>query len=276
MQTLRGHKTLIDLFNSARSKYPKNIAIHFINEEEQERLTYKELDYFATRITTCLQRRGTLDNVIGVFSRQSPKLIALLLGILKIPAAFAPVGLEWPSKMAADFVKSLHSVIQAVVVQNELVENFNNIVQLLNANTKVRFARVEDKFLATFGFAVFVNTDECTVGFVQNLAYVMQTSGTTGSPKTVQVPHKCIVPNVTSLASIFNVSTEDCVALISPYTFDPFIVQLFIALVTGASIAIIPEYIQTQPNKLCKLLFDQLDTTILQVCTIEGIKAKPA
>ena len=31
------------------------------------------------------------------------------------------------------------------------------------------------------------------------LAYVLHTSGTTGLPKTVRVPHKCIVPNILHL-----------------------------------------------------------------------------
>ena len=33
----------------------------------------------------------------------------------------------------------------------------------------------------------------------KNLAYVLHTSGTTGFPKTVRVPHKCILPNILHL-----------------------------------------------------------------------------
>lgn len=31
------------------------------------------------------------------------------------------------------------------------------------------------------------------------LAYVIQTSGTTGEPKIIQMPHQCIVPNILDL-----------------------------------------------------------------------------
>lgn len=38
-------------------------------------------------------------------------------------------------------------------------------------------------------------------GLAENtdLAYVLHTSGTTGLPKIVRVPHKCIVPNIQHL-----------------------------------------------------------------------------
>ena len=38
----------------------------------------------------------------------------------------------------------------------------------------------------------------------EDLAYVLHTSGTTGLPKTVRVPHKCIVPNILHLRFVPN------------------------------------------------------------------------
>lgn len=37
----------------------------------------------------------------------------------------------------------------------------------------------------------------------RDLAYVLHTSGTTGRPKIVRVPHKCILPNIVHLRSVF-------------------------------------------------------------------------
>lgn len=36
----------------------------------------------------------------------------------------------------------------------------------------------------------------------RDLAYVLHTSGTTGLPKIVKVPHKCILPNILHLRSV--------------------------------------------------------------------------
>lgn len=43
------------------------------------------------------------------------------------------------------------------------------------------------------------DSDKATPVPGHKIAYVMQTSGTTGEPKTVQVPHRCIVPNILHL-----------------------------------------------------------------------------
>lgn len=39
----------------------------------------------------------------------------------------------------------------------------------------------------------------CEAAAHRDLAYVLHTSGTTGLPKIVRVPHKCILPNILHL-----------------------------------------------------------------------------
>lgn len=53
--------------------------------------------------------------------------------------------------------------------------------------------------------------------------------------------------------------------LASPYTFDPFIVQMFITFSAGARLVILPDSIKMVPSKLCRVLFDEEMVTILQV-----------
>lgn len=267
MQNMERTTTLETLFKEAALNYSNNTAVTYINnEDEEEHITYNELDDIAFQISSCFAQLKASNTIIAVFSRQSTNLIALLLGILKTRAAFAPIGLEWPPSMVEQFIKSITLNLKVVVVEEELVEEFNKIINLLNRNTEEKLKKVDDQTLLSNGFVIYSrHGDFRCENFEHNLAYVMQTSGTTGSPKTVRVPQQCIVPNITSVASIFGVCCEDCVALLSPYTFDPFVVQLFLALSSGARVAIIPENVKLQPEKLCKLLFEKLRTTILQV-----------
>ncbi|TMS20244.1 Beta-alanine-activating enzyme [Larimichthys crocea] len=98
-----------------------------------------------------------------------------------------------------------------------------------------------------------------------DLAYVLHTSGTTGLPKIVRVPHRCILPNILHLRSLFQMSADDVVFLASPLTFDPSVVDIFLALSSGAQLLIIPTVIKKMPGRLAHLLFKAHKTTVLQV-----------
>lgn len=52
------------------------------------------------------------------------------------------------------------------------------------------------------GASVSVTTKTFKEDGHRNLAYVLHTSGTTGLPKIVRVPHKCILPNILHLRSV--------------------------------------------------------------------------
>ncbi|XP_039187059.1 beta-alanine-activating enzyme isoform X2 [Crotalus tigris] len=97
-----------------------------------------------------------------------------------------------------------------------------------------------------------------------SLAYVLHTSGTTGLPKIVRVPHKCIVPNILHLREIFKITPDDVVFMASPLTFDPSVIELFLTLASGACLLILPTVIKMMPQLLSRALFQQHRVTVLQ------------
>ena len=67
-------------------------------------------------------------------------------------------------------------------------------------------------------------------------------------------------------------SAEDLVFLASPLTFDPSVVEMFLALSSGAELLIAPSVVNKAPNRLAKLLFKDHKTTVLQVHhTVESV-----
>lgn len=59
-----------------------------------------------------------------------------------------------------------------------------------------------------------------------SIAYVLHTSGTTGRPRMVQVPHCSIVPNIIDLRSRFRIEPDDVIFNAAPLTFDPCFVEV--------------------------------------------------
>lgn len=70
--------------------------------------------------------------------------------------------------------------------------------------------------------------------------------------------HLCVV------RSLFQMSAADVVFLASPLTFDPSVVEIFLALSSGAQLLIVPNVIKKMPNRLAQLLFKDHRTTVLQ------------
>uniref|UniRef100_A0A6P8HHV0 Beta-alanine-activating enzyme-like isoform X1 n=1 Tax=Actinia tenebrosa TaxID=6105 RepID=A0A6P8HHV0_ACTTE len=256
--------SLDEMFSQAALVFPDNLAVTYINELKQEDLTYQEVDKKALQISSYLKTFCKLQNtVVGIYTRIMLGFIACMIGVLRIPAAFAPIGLDWPVKMVKQFIET--SGVNVVVVNVDLLEKFNQVLRLLEGSNKTFRLITECEVLKLNGFVVAVaNEPIVSPDYEQSLGYVMQTSGTTGSPTVVKVPHACIVPNITSLAKIFGMTDKDSVAVVSPYTFDPFIVQVFLALSSGGRAVVVSDAFKLQTGKLCQILFDDLKISLFQ------------
>ncbi|KAL4679819.1 hypothetical protein H8959_009469 [Pygathrix nigripes] len=66
------------------------------------------------------------------------------------------------------------------------------------------------------------------------------------------------------LGILFDITQEDVLFLASPLTFDPSVVEIFLALSSGASLLIVPTSIKLLPSKLASVLFSRHRVTVLQ------------
>ncbi|NWR29938.1 ACSF4 enzyme, partial [Tachuris rubrigastra] len=234
---------------------------------------------------------------IGLYCYPGINLPSWILGILQVPAAYSPVDPDAPPTLSAHFMKK--TKLQYILVENDKINKFRmshvgcfshdsstiehiglTLFQTSLSNTDLN-SQVDDmKSKCELFKAVSNSQSEYTVCPDQtkvktsegsmnvhqkdSLAYVLHTSGTTGIPKIVRVPHKCIVPNIQHLKSIFEITQEDVLFLASPLTFDPSVVELFVALTSGASILIVPSTIKMMPVELSAALFYHHHVTVLQ------------
>ena len=57
-----------------------------------------------------------------------------------------------------------------------------------------------------------------------------------------------------SYRDVFKVNKNDVIFQASPMTFDPSIVNIFLAMSVGASLLVVPESIKLQPSRLAEVL----------------------
>ncbi|XP_062858189.1 beta-alanine-activating enzyme-like [Trichomycterus rosablanca] len=236
-------------------------------------LTYQQLLTLGNDLCTKLQRAiREIQNVIGVYCDLNILLPAWILGILQWPAAYVPLDPASPPLLTMRMMEKCH--LKFCLIQSSLLQQFlNAFSRLLSIEVCATWSALNLTLVKMHSDPQTENNQEPnqlsaavskSEQQAEQLAYVLHTSGTTGLPKIVKVPHKCIVPNIVHLRSIFQVTPEDVVFLASPLTFDPSVVEMFLALSSGACLLMVPTAVKRMPGRLAQVLFKRNTTTILQ------------
>uniref|UniRef100_A0A8C1YGA1 Beta-alanine-activating enzyme n=1 Tax=Cyprinus carpio TaxID=7962 RepID=A0A8C1YGA1_CYPCA len=236
-------------------------------------LTYNEVISLANELTGHLRiyvqkHHGT----IGLFCHADVLLPAWIVGILQFPAAYVPLDPASPPLCNLRMINKCR--LNYCLLQNELLNQFqsafSNLLSLEICVTlsshRLTLIKIQSEQDTNIKMSDQRSSSAMTKDIQQSepLAYVLHTSGTTGLPKIVKVPHRCIVPNITHLRSVFKMTAEDVVLLSSPLTFDPSVVEVFLALSSGACLLIVPSAVKKMPRRLANVLFKRNKTTVLQ------------
>lgn len=88
---------------------------------------------------------------------------------------------------------------------------------------------------------------------LQDTAYLLYTSGTTGQPKGVRVSHAAFATHAISAGQAYGLSANDCALVFAPMHFDAAWEQLFAPLLAGGSVLIRDAHLWA-PDELCRRL----------------------
>ncbi|XP_078602686.1 beta-alanine-activating enzyme-like [Branchiostoma floridae x Branchiostoma japonicum] len=245
--------TLHGLFQQAAAQHPHATAAVFDNGCDTTVMTYRELGQGVEDLCSVLRSivPDILGQSVGLYAKTAGNLPLWVISILQLPACLVPMDPDSPLQLTSIRVPY-------ILIQLEQMQGF------LQKCSHLQVSTVPSPSLLQHGlFLVRVLTTHPTVSRAP-LAYRLQTSGTTGQPKTVGVPHSCIVPNILHLRSLFEVTTHDVIFSASPLTFDPCIVELFLALSSGAALLMVPEEVKKAPRFLADVLVRRQQVTVLQ------------
>ncbi|MED6280966.1 hypothetical protein CHARACLAT_016496 [Characodon lateralis] len=278
-------RTLQELVSTAASLHADRAAVLYDSgpggTEASGSLLYSEVAQLSDGLAAVLLKNCCPSSgVIGLYCSDDLLVPVWILGILQSSAAYVPLDPEAPGLLSARIMRQCG--LKYCAVRRDLVQRFQEaLVDHVSMEVcvelpqfRLTLMRIEPHPVAkdeTQTAQRAAGCDPCPRTVLlkdsgcPDLAYVLHTSGTTGPPKTVRVPHMCIVPNILHLRSLFQMSTEDVVFLASPLTFDPSVVDIFLALSSGALLLIVPAVIKKMPSRLAQLLFKGHRTTVLQV-----------
>ncbi|HEY3973061.1 MAG TPA: amino acid adenylation domain-containing protein [Candidatus Sulfotelmatobacter sp.] len=229
--------------NNARNS-PDRLALS-VNQRE---FTYGELAELVERIAAWLQSRSSGEvKLVGILASRSWPAYAGLLGTCWAGAAYVPLNPDWPEQRLLNILQTTN--LDALVVDDRGLKLLTSEVLQHAPKSILAPASSESFSLLTppttvAGFDALPAPDLGHLAksmTADDLAYVMFTSGTTGSPKGVMVS----TGNVASfLAAMRYVDPEfsaaDRVSQTYDLTFDPSVMDMFMTWSAGASLHVVP------------------------------------
>lgn len=222
--------TLGEIFEQQVGNTPGALAVI----HGAQSVTYAELDTMAAIIANNLMEMGVRSgDTIGLLLSSSIDRVATMIAALRVGAVFAPFSLGEPPKRLSRLLEMCRpKLLVTVRAENDLAPHVQT----------VEFSRL-------FARRDTVLTDRTELSIRTDApAYIIFTSGTSGTPKAVCIEHRGIVNAIVWKVREHAFAPGRRVLPLFGYEFDGFILNVFAPLCSGATIVLLDDDERHRPK----------------------------
>ena len=232
---------LADYLAHSAERWPDRVAVV---DPAGWSLTYRELDRESSALASHLAAHGvTHGDRVGVVLPKSATGVAAFFGIMKAGAAYVPVDASAPAERGRRILADCQ--IRAAVTDEHHRE------YLPDAGKNLATVVVPGSRPQLFPDAA---PQARRTRSLDDLAYILYTSGSTGMPKGVMLTHRNAVSFVDWCSSVFDPDETDRFSSHAPFHFDLSILDLYVAIKHGAAVHLISEEVGKNPKELARFI----------------------
>ncbi|MFL6137849.1 MAG: amino acid adenylation domain-containing protein [Frankiaceae bacterium] len=226
-------RTLLDVVAARLAEEPDAVAVSAAGTS----ISRRELDDWSWAVAASL---GLGHGVVPVFAARGPALVAGWLGALRAGSAYVPLDLDAPVERLDHVLGDLDvRVVLADEAGAAVIRRLRSRVEVLDL-AALRHGPTGDRRPPA------LSGDDTAV--------VIHTSGTTGRPKSIPVPHRGLANTVLWWAEDAALGPRDRLLCVVGTSFDPATFETFRALVSGAELVYADDVERKDGRALLRLL----------------------
>jgi amino acid adenylation domain-containing protein len=228
---------LHELFEEQAARRPEAQALAL----GDQKLSYGDLDRLSSRLAGLLSAQGVGPEVrVGLSLDRGFKAIVALLAILKAGGGYVFLDPGHPRERLLFLLRDCE--IPLLITHRRVIDKLGD--GLAEIGTRVLDADA--------GWPDSPDLERPAGVTPDNLAYVLYTSGSTGTPNGVLVTHRAAVNVIRHAGELCRVGPESRTSLTTFLGFDVSVHEIFAALAHGGCLCIIPDAERTNPYLLAE------------------------
>ncbi|MFJ8677152.1 non-ribosomal peptide synthetase [Streptomyces sp. NPDC093589] len=249
-----GGRGVHDLVAERVREYPDTCALR---EPGGTDLTYRQLWHRAGRLAATLAELGIqAGEPVAVDLPRGAGLIVALLGVARAGAAYLSLDAQAPTERVTAILA--HAEVRAVVVDGNNTARADRTAGI-GGLWRLPVPEGEDAVEPGTGPAGATRAERTVTD--DSPLYVGYTSGSTGVPKGVVIPHRAVRRLVTD-ATFCTIAPGDRVGQAANPAFDATTFEVWGALTAGATLVILPTVVELALDRWAALLRDEDITTL--------------
>ncbi|KAL4997132.1 hypothetical protein BDV10DRAFT_186497 [Aspergillus recurvatus] len=227
----------VSAWNASLPERPKQCAHAIIQDQVlaqpsapaicswDENFTYAQLDFLTTKLAHHLTNWGVGPEVfVGLCFEKSAWAVIAQVAVLKAGGAFASLDPAHPESRLRSLVDDIAAPI--VLCSNKYLDKASKICKAALAVSHDALEQIPD----------LSATRRLPTSSVENAAYAIFTSGTTGKPKITILEHAALGVASSCFARTLGIDSNTRALQFSSYTFDVSILETIITLMTGGCV----------------------------------------
>jgi amino acid adenylation domain-containing protein len=253
-------RTLGELFEETVERFPTNIAV----SHEGDSLSYSRLHHLATRVADRLKGAGLRPGEVVVVDGEHTieTVVALVAVALAGGASFAAdPGLPDDRLRALVTDSRARFIVSATRLTRRIADDalvtFDPMASSVETGARTR-PPLDPRGARAPGSAAPRQVRATAL----DPAHLVYTSGSTGQPKGILVPHRAVA-RLVRRGDALQITPGEVIAQIASMSFDASIYEVWSALLNGARLEMVPREAVLEPRRLVAFLREHAVTTIL-------------